>query len=74
MVIPCGELSTCETWQDLLDMSKGRLFLTLSGGKIWHGDACAAVSTGASVSAGQFDYEEIEQQLKQLTDAWDFQK
>ena len=64
------ELPACQTWQELLDMSKGRLFI----------DCYPAGKYGMEVQArrlgrehlylpGSFDYEEIEQQLKQLTDA-----
>ena len=64
------ELPTCKSWNELLDMSKGRLFI----------DCYPAGKYGMEVQArrlgrphlylpGSFDYDEIEQQLKQLTDA-----
>ena len=64
------ELPTCETWQDLLDMSKGRLFLDIyPAGKYGMETQAQRLARKHLYLPGSFDYEEIEQQLKQLTDA-----
>ena len=64
------ELPTCETWQDLLDMSKGRLFLDIyPAGKYGMETQARRLHRAHLYLPGSFDYEEIEQQLKQLTDA-----
>ena len=64
------ELPTCETWQDLLDMSKGRLFLDIyPAGKYGMETHARRLAREHLYLPGSFDYEEIEQQLKQLTDA-----
>ena len=64
------ELPTCETWQDLLDMSKGRLFLDIyPAGKYGMETQARRLAREHLYLPGSFDYEEIEQQLKQLTDA-----
>ena len=64
------ELPACETWQDLLDMSKGRLFLDIyPAGKYGMETQARRLHRAHLYLPGSFDYEEIEQQLKQLTDA-----
>lgn len=64
------ELPACKTWQDLLDMSKGSLFIDCyPAGK--YGMEAQAERLGREhlYLPGSFDYDEIEKQLKQLTDA-----
>ena len=64
------ELPDCKTWQDLLDMSKGSLFIDCyPAGK--YGMEAQAERLGREhlYLPGSFDYDEIEKQLKQLTDA-----
>ena len=65
------ELPACDTWQDLLDMSKGKVFLDmLSGWQIRNGERRRdRLDREHLYLPGSFNYEEIEQQLKQLTDA-----
>ena len=63
------ELPACKTWQDLLDMSKGSLFIDCyPAGK--YGMEAQAERLGRKhlYLPGSFDYDEIEKQLKQLTD------
>ena len=64
------ELPACQSWQELLDMSKGRLFIDCyPAGK--YGTEAQARRLGREhlYLPGSFDYDEIEWQLKQLTDA-----
>lgn len=64
------ELPACQNWQELLDMSKGRLFIDCyPAGK--YGTEAHARRLGREhlYLPGSFDYDEIEWQLKQLTDA-----
>ena len=64
------ELPACQSWQELLDMSKGRLFINCyPAGK--YGTEAQARRLGRAhlYLPGSFDYDEIEWQLKQLTDA-----
>ena len=64
------ELPACQNWQELLDMSKGRLFIDCyPAGK--YGTEAQARHLGREhlYLPGSFDYDEIEWQLKQLTDA-----
>ncbi len=64
------ELPACQNWQELLDMSKGRLFIDCyPAGK--YGTEAQARRLGREhlYLPGSFDYDEIEWQLKQLTDA-----
>ena len=64
------ELPACQSWQELLDMSKGRLFIDCyPAGK--YGTEAHARRLGREhlYLPGSFDYDEIEWQLKQLTDA-----
>ena len=64
------ELPTCETWQDLLDLSRGRLFLDVyPAGKYGMEAQAGRLGRKSLYLPGSFDYDEIEQQLKQLTDA-----
>ena len=63
------ELPACNTWQELLEMSRGRLFLNCyPAGK--YGMEAQAKRLGREhlYLPGNFSYEEIENQLKQLTD------
>ena len=63
------ELPACNTWQELLEMSRGRLFLNCyPAGK--YGMEAQAKRLGREhlYLTGSFSYEEIENQLKQLTD------
>ena len=63
------ELPACNTWQELLEMSKGRLFINCyPAGK--YGMEAQAKRLGREhlYLPGSFSYEEIENQLKQLTD------
>ena len=64
------ELPTCDTWQDLLDMSKGKVFLDIyPAGKYGMETQARRMNREHLYLPGSFNYEEIEQQLKQLTDA-----
>ena len=64
------ELPTCDTWQDLLDMSKGKVFLDIyPAGKYGMETQARRLIREHLYLPGSFNYEEIEQQLKQLTDA-----
>ena len=64
------ELPTCKTWQELLDMSKGSLFLDVyPAGKYGMETQARRLEREHLYLPGSFDYEEIEGQLKQLTDA-----
>ena len=63
------ELPACNTWQELLEMNRGRLFLNCyPAGK--YGMEAQAKRLGREhlYLPGSFSYEEIENQLKQLTD------
>ena len=63
------ELPACNTWQELLEMSRGRLFINCyPAGK--YGMEAQAKRLGREhlYLPGSFSYEEIEDQLKQLTD------
>ena len=63
------ELPACNTWQELLEMSRGQLFLNCyPAGK--YGMEAQAKRLGREhlYLPGSFNYEEIERQLKQLTD------
>lgn len=63
------ELPACNTWQELLEMSRGRLFLNCyPAGK--YGMEAQAKRLGREhlYLPSSFSYEEIENQLKQLTD------
>ena len=64
------ELPACQTWQELLDMSKGRLFIDCyPAGKYGMEAQARRLGREHLYLPGSFDYEEIERQLKQLTDA-----
>ena len=64
------ELPACQTWQKLLDMSKGRLFIDCyPAGKYGMEAQARRLGREHLYLPGSFDYEEIERQLKQLTDA-----
>ena len=64
------ELQACDTWQDLLDMSKGRVFLNIyPAGKYGMETQARRLNREHLYLPASFDYEEIEQQLKKLTDA-----
>ena len=59
------ELPTCETWQDLLDMSKGRLFLDIyPAGKYGMETQARRLAREHLYLPGSFDYEEITAQLE----------
>ena len=64
------ELPACNTWQELLEMSKGRFFINCyPAGK--YGMEMQAKRLGREhlYLPGSFSYEEIERQLKQLANA-----
>ena len=64
------ELPACQTWQELLDMGKGRLFIDCyPAGKYGMEAQARRLDREHLYLPGSFDYEEIERQLKQLTDA-----
>ena len=64
------ELPACQTWQELLDMGKGRLFIDCyPAGKYGMEAQARRLGREHLYLPGSFDYEEIERQLKQLTDA-----
>ncbi len=64
------ELPACQTWQKLLDMSKGRLFIDCyPAGKYGMEAQARRLGREHLYLPGSFDYVEIERQLKQLTDA-----
>ena len=64
------ELPACQTWQELLDMSKGRLFIDCyPAGKYGMEAQARRLGREHLYLPGGFDYVEIERQLKQLTDA-----
>ena len=64
------ELPACQTWQELLDMSKGRLFIDCyPAGKYGMEAQARRLGREHLYLPVSFDYVEIERQLKQLTDA-----
>ena len=64
------ELPACQTWQELLDMGKGCLFIDCyPAGKYGMEAQARRLGREHLYLPGSFDYEEIERQLKQLTDA-----
>lgn len=64
------ELPVCNTWQELLEMSKGRLFINCyPAGKYGMEAQARRLGREHLYMPGSFSYEEIEWQLKQLTDA-----
>ena len=64
------ELPGCKTWQELLDMSRGCLFIDCyPAGKYGMETQARRLHREHLYLPGSFDYDEIEQQLKQLTDA-----
>ena len=64
------ELPACQNWQELLDMSKGRLFIDCyPAGKYGMEAQARRLDREHLYLPGSFDYDEIEWQLKQLTDA-----
>ena len=64
------ELPTCENWQDLLAMSRGRLFLDIyPAGKYGMETQARRLGREHLYLPGSFDYDEIEQQMRQLTTA-----
>lgn len=64
------ELPACNTWQELLEMSKGRLFINCyPAGKYGMEAQARRLGREHLYMPGSFSYEEIERQLKQLTDA-----
>ena len=64
------ELPACQTWQELLDMGKGRLFIDCyPAGKYGMEAQARRLGREHLYLPGGFDYVEIERQLKQLTDA-----
>ena len=63
------ELPACSTWQELLEMSRGRLFLNCyPAGKYGMEAQAKRLGRDHLYLPGSFNYEEIERQLKQLTD------
>ena len=63
------ELPACKTWQDLLNMSKGSLFIDCyPAGKYGMETQAERLGRKRLYLPGSFDYDEIERQLKQLTD------
>ena len=59
------ELPTCETWQDLLDMSKGRLFLDIyPAGKYGMETQAQRLARKHLYLPGSFDYEEIKEEIR----------
>ena len=61
------ELPTCETWQDLLDMSKGRLFLDIyPAGKYGMETQARRLAREHLYLPGSFDYREIKEELRKL--------
>ena len=63
------ELPACNTWQELLEMSRGRLFLNCyPAGKYGMETQAKRLGREHLYLPGSFNYEEIERQLKQLTD------
>ncbi len=64
------ELPACNTWQELLEMSRGRLFINCyPAGKYGMEAQAKRLGRDHLYLPGSFSYEEIEQQLKQLTHA-----
>ena len=64
------ELAACNTWQELLEMSKGCLFINCyPAGKYGMEAQARRLDREHLYLPGSFSYEEIERQLKQLTDA-----
>lgn len=69
------ELPTCETWQDLLDMSKGRLFLDIyPAGKYGMETHARRLAREHLYLPGSFDYEEITAQLENFCQAMGYGK
>lgn len=69
------ELPTCETWQDLLDMSKGRLFLDIyPAGKYGMETQAQRLARKHLYLPGSFDYEEITAQLENFCQAMGYGK
>ena len=63
------ELPGCKTWQELLDMSRGCLFIDCyPAGKYGMETQARRLNREHLYLPGSFNYEEIGQQLKQLTD------
>ena len=63
------ELPACNTWQELLEMSRGRLFLSCyPAGKYGMEAQAKRLGRDHLYLPGSFSYGEIERQLKQLTD------
>ena len=63
------ELPACHTWQELLEMSRGKLFLNCyPAGKYGMEAQAKRLGRDHLYLPGSFSYEEIEGQLKQLTD------
>ena len=61
------ELPTCDTWQDLLDMSKGKVFLDIyPAGKYGMETQARRLNREHLYLPGSFDYREIKEELRKL--------
>ena len=63
------ELPKCKNWQDIMEMSKGKLFINCyPAGKYGMETQARRLGRECLYLPGSFDYDEREQQLKKLTD------
>ena len=63
------ELPKCKNWQDMMEMSKGKLFINCyPAGKYGMETQARRLGRECLYLPGSFDYDEIEEQLKKLTD------
>ncbi len=68
--IPVRELPGSKKWQELLDMGKSSLFLNIyPAGKYGMQEQAKRLKRKGMYLPASFDYEEIEDQLKKMTDA-----
>ena len=66
------ELPECKNWQDMQEMSKGKLFINCyPAGKYGMEAQARRLGRECLYLLGSFDYDEIEEQLKKLTNALD---
>ena len=64
------ELPTCDTWQDLLDMSKGKVFLDIyPAGKYGMETQARRLNREHLYLPGSFDYEEIKEEIRTFAEA-----